>query len=1102
MNKIFLKSLLATVLSLSAGTVSAATAIGEDWVGGVFYWFYDDGHAAVNDDANLRGPDYSGRVVIPATVTYNGTTYNVTEIGEYAFRGSSVTDVIMPEGLKKIGRSQFWGCDNLKSITIPGTVTEIGFDAFNDYSNYFGDPAIETITFEDSAEPLTGFIDSAVSATIQLGENVKTVYLGRNADLSWGENVENATVSGIVTELSGFVGSTALKTLTIEYGDTPLFLGRTGDGEGLFSNHPIETLTLNRQLDYDATDGISPFAGIEELKTVSIGDMVTSLGDDLFNGCAGLQSLYMGAGLQSIGNNTFLGCTGLQHVEVKNLSAWCQYDFTDEGQNPLYYAKSLYVDGNLVTDLVVPSGVSAVKPYAFYGCASLKSLTIPSTVGMIGEGAFRECTALKSLTLEDGGTLTFTDDDFNRPFRDAPLETLYLGRSIAKKCFAEDLASLKKLTVGNNITEFEEEYFENCNKLEEVHVSNLSAWCRINFEDLLSNPLSKAHKLYMSGSLMTDLAIPSDISAIKPYAFYGGECFTSLSLHDGMTDLGEYAFYGCSGLTSFDLPASISVLNRYVFAGCSGLETVTIPATVKNVYTSAFAKCTGIKQVTFEDSQDDLEVKLYFDYYPYNDYSAGDLFENSVIEKMYVGRNITLENSSYRVAVSSYLSSLTISGNVTKIGNIFGSTSETGGNSQHPAFQELIIEDSDVPLLISEGAFLGINGSDYYMYVGRNLKKDTEFKSSPFSYWLSSVELGPNVTEIIPYMFYECCRYTIYGDVMYGLTEVSIDGDIESIGESAFADCGALASFDMSDGVVYIGDDAFKNCEGLTYFDIPARVASMGASAFEGCTGLTSLRFESGSALGNIAARTFYGCTGLLSVNLPENITEIGESAFYGCTGLLSVNLPENITEIGESAFYGCTGLVSMSVPANVTSIGDNAFYDCSGMAMLSLGESLESIGESAFYNCSVLTDLHLPQTVKNVGNKAFYNCLSLMTVKVDNPEPPVAYANTFSVDTYLNASLSVPEGSVDAYNMAECWYNFRNKSEFPSGSVGAIGEDTLKVYFKGANLVVEGAGEDAMVEVYNIAGLRVYCGNAASVALDNGIYIVRVAGHTFKVAL
>lgn len=1091
MNRFFLKPLLAAVLLFSVGTASAATAIGEDWVEDVYYWFYDDGHAVVESDS-YSGPDYSGRVVIPATVTYNGTTYNVTEIGKYVFRDCPVTEVILPEGLKKIGRQQFWGCDNLKSITIPSSVTEIGYDAFNSNAeNYYSDPAIETITFEDGTEPLAGFSEfsdgTTYAAAIQLGKNVKTVYLGRNAVLSRGENVENVTVSGTVTELnctlnSGtsdfFTSATALKTLNIEYGDAPLSLGRTADGGGIFTVRPIETLSLDRQLEYDGTDGITPFSGSQKLTSVVIGDNVTSIGENMFNGCSGMQSLSVGAGLQSIGENAFLGCTGLQRVELKNLSAWCRFNFGSEEQNPLYYAKNLYMDGNLVTDLTLPSSVRSIPAYAFYGCEKIASVTIPSGVSTIGIWAFRGCTALKNLTLEDGGTLTLEYNGFShRPFQENPIETLYLGRAVAKQCFVDDLASLKKLTVGNNITGFEEEYFENCKSLQEVHISNLSAWCRINFTDSLSNPLSRAHKLYMDGSLLTDLAIPSGISSVNPYAFYGGECFTSLSLHDGVTDMGDYAFYGCSGLSSLDLPAGVSTINRFVFAGCSNIEAVTIPVTVKNVYSSAFARCTGIRQVTIDDSQEELVIKYYYD--PYRDTNAGDLFENSAIEKMYVGRDITLENPDYRIAVSSYLGSLTISGNVTKVGNIFGDASHTDTGSQIPNMPELIIEDSEEPLLVSEGAFLDIKGSDYYMYVGRNLKKDTEFKSSPFSYYLSSVELGPNVTEIIPYMFDGCCWYTIYGDVIYGLTEVLIDGDIESIGESAFADCGALTSFDVPEGVVSIGDNAFKNCEALTYLDIPVATASIGASAFEGCTGLTSLRFESGSELSDIADRTFYGCTGLLSMSLPESVVGIGESAFYGCTGLLSMNLPENVTTVGKSAFYGCSGL-----------------------AMMSLGESLETVGESAFQDCSALADLHLPQTANSVGNRAFYGCLSLRTVRVDNPVPPAAYANTFSVDTYLNATLSVPSGSQEAYNMAECWYNFRNKEEFPFGSVEAVGDDALNVYFDGSELIVDGAGDDAVVDVYNIAGQRVYSGTATSIALNRGLYIVRIAGSTFKVAL
>ena len=435
-----------------------------------------------------------------------------------------------------------------------------------------------------------------------------------------------------------------------------------------------------------------------------------------------------------------------------------------------------------------------------------------------------------------------------------------------------------------------------------------------------------------------------------------------------------------------------------------------------------------------------------------NDTNNGDLFENSAVKTMYVGRNITLEKPGYGIAVSNYLGSMTVGGMATSMGKIFYRGSNYDTDSDMPDLSELRIEDSDEPLQVSPGAFSNVSSDR--LYVGRNLEMETATPSSPFYDELNFAELGANVTEIMPYMFAGCYVEDVHG--IHGLSDVAIDGNIESIGEAAFEGCANLKRFDVQESVVSIGDNAFSDCTALTYFDIPAATASIGASVFEGCEGLTSIRFESGSEISAIPARAFYGCTGLMSISLPENVTTIGPSAFYGCSGLAS----------------------------------------------LSLGNRLESVGESAFYNCSSLTDLQLPQTVNNVGDRACFGCLSLRTVKVGNPVPPVAYAYTFSIDTYLNAVLSVPSGSVDAYNMAECWNNFRNKEEFQSGAVGEIGDDALNVYFEGSELIVEGAGDGAVVDVYNIAGQRVYSGTATSIALDRGLYIVRVAGSTFKVAL
>ena len=73
---------------------------------------------------------YSGKIVIPAKVEYDGNAYSVTHIGKYAFKNSEITAVTLPEGIIEIGEEAFRECSGLKSVTIPASVLHIGKQAF------------------------------------------------------------------------------------------------------------------------------------------------------------------------------------------------------------------------------------------------------------------------------------------------------------------------------------------------------------------------------------------------------------------------------------------------------------------------------------------------------------------------------------------------------------------------------------------------------------------------------------------------------------------------------------------------------------------------------------------------------------------------------------------------------------------------------------------------------------------------------------------------------------------------------------------------------------------------------------------------------------
>ena len=125
---------------------------------------------------------------------------------------------------------------------------------------------------------------------------------------------------------------------------------------------------------------------------------------DAFYDCNCLTSVTIPNSVTSIGREAFYDCTGIKEVHISDLAAWCGIDFKDVSSNPLYYADNLYLNGELVTELVIPDSVNEIKQDAFYDCDCLTSVTIPNSVTSIGDGAFRDCDGLTSIEIPNSVT--------------------------------------------------------------------------------------------------------------------------------------------------------------------------------------------------------------------------------------------------------------------------------------------------------------------------------------------------------------------------------------------------------------------------------------------------------------------------------------------------------------------------------------------------------------------------------------------------------------------------------------------------------------------------------------------------------------------------
>ena len=796
------------------------------------------------------------------------------------------------------------------------------------------------------------------------------------------------------------------------------------------------------------------FKSCTSLTSVTIGNSVTSIGSDAFSGCNSLTSITIPDSVTSIASSAFSGCSSLESITLpfvggsaKRASDTYQYPFgyifgtssyTGGVETKQYYYGSS-ISKTTYNNYYIPESLKSVTITggdilygAFYNCSNLTSITFSNSVTSIGSEVFYNCSALTNVTIGDSVT------------------------SIASKAFY-NCSALTSVTIGDSVTSIGSDAFAGCKNLADVYITDVEAWLNISFGNNLAHPnyYGNLHILGESGIGINELTIPDSVTSIGSYAFYNCTSLTSITIPASITIIGDVAFYGCNNLadvyitdvmawlkiscsaytkrpnyygklhilgesgseiTELTIPDSVTKIGNYVFSNCSALTSITIPDKVTSIGDYAFSGCSSLTGITIPDKVTSI--------------------------------------GHYAFSGCSIFTSITIPDSVTNIGN-----SAFSGCSS--------LTSMTIPFV---GASKNGTSNDHFGYIFGTSYSHANASCVPAS--LKTVVITGG-TSIGYEAFYGCSS----------LTSITIPDSVTSIGNSAFSGCNSLTSITIPDDVTSIGNYVFSNCSALTSITIPARVTSIGIYAFYNCSALTSVTM--GDYVRSIGEHAFQNCTSLTSVTIGDCETSIGEYAFQNCTSLTSMTISDYATSIGFSAFSGCSSLESITLPfvggsekaasstyqypfgyifgsssytggvatkqyyygnrstssneltttnstyyipeslKSVTITGGNilygAFYNCSNLTSITLSDNVTSIDNSAFSKCTSLTSITIPDNVTSIGSYTFQNCTSLTSITIPDNVTSIGNYAFSNCSALTSVTIGDSVTSIGSYTFQNC---------------------------------------------------------------------------------
>ena len=839
-----------------------------------------------------------------------------------------------------------------------------------------------------------------------------------NADFS-GERVTTINAETNGTLYAKWINNDWIITYTSTDGNIVTPYATDVFGANIVSNiyeNGVGTITFDGPV---TSIGKRAFYQCKSLTSITIPNSVTSIGDRAFGFCSSLTSITIPENVTSIVSGTFQGCSSIVSIVVDNNNT--MYDSRNNCNAIIETATNTLIASSLntiipntvekigvcafygssITSLDIPNSVTSLRDWAFAD-TPIESITIPNSVTHIGFALLAACNSLTSIVVEEGNSNYDSRDNCNaiiekstnrliatcpntiipntvttiatRAFQNSAITSIDIPNSVVRiEAYAFRWATqLNSITIPNSMEYIGDSVFYSC-PLDTIRMEAMtpptagvdpfsslpvcvipcgtlaayeaSDWA--NYMGEFVEDCVEGQQIYYTstdGNIVTPNVNAFDANIVSNIYENG---VGTITFEAPITIVGDSAFHECSTLTSITIPNGVTKI-KWAFEKCTSLESVELPDGITTIGDIAFHNCSSLRSIDIPNSVT---------------YIGGWAFGASAIESLIIPTSVT------HIGVAAF----------------------TDCNS----LRSIVVEDS-------------------------NPKYDSRNNCNAIIETATNTLIASSLNTIIPNTVTTIATRAFQKNA---ITSIDIPNSVVHIEAYAFRWATQLNSITIPNSVNYIGDSVFYSCPLDTIRMEAMTPPTIGVNPFSSSPVCVI-------PCGSFAAYNTFVWASQVSEFVEEGCAPIqmcGDDLYWEyADGVLTITGTGDMYDYaddktGPAPWYDVRGsITTINMPNEMTKIGDYAFYKCTAMTTINMPTSLTAIGEKAFAQDSKLTgELTLPASLTTIDERAFFNCKAVTAFRIEATTPPTIPNDVFE---YVESPIHVPCGYGHVYGKHTQW--------------------------------------------------------------------------------